>query len=93
MNQTPEQYRSSLYGLIPDYRGRFSEQVIAILSRYVPTDEQNKVVEEIRRLRQTVDRDIDYDEQTPRSELSYRDKVKRHLEHRKAYETDTPFTP
>jgi len=93
MNETLEQYRSSLYGLIPDYRGRFSEQVIETLSKYVPTNEQEKVNEKIRHLRQKVNNNINYDEQTPRYELSYRDRVKRHLEHKKAYEADTPFTP
>ena len=93
MNATFEQYRSSLYGLIPDYRGKFSEQVIETLSKYVPPEERDEVNEGIRRLRQKIDNTISHDWQTPRYELSYRDRVKRHLEHKKAYEENTPFTP
>ena len=93
MNATFEQYRSSLYGLIPDYRGRFSEQVIETLSKYVPPEEQGEVNESIRRLRHKMDNNINYDKQTPRYELTYLERLKRHMNRKKAYDENTPFTP
>lgn len=93
MNQTLEQYRSSLYGLILDYRDRFSEQVIATLSQYVPESEREEVSKEIRSMRELVDKAIEKDEATPRYTLTYLERMKRHEKHRKAYEADTTFTP
>ena len=93
MNPTLEQYRSSLYGLMPDYRDRFSEQVIATLSRYVPPGDEEAITEEIRRHRQQIHELIKNDESRDRYELTYLERIKRHTKHKKAYEADTPFTP
>ena len=93
MNQTLEQYRSSLHGLIPDYRSRFSEKVIDTLSQYVPENQQTKVVEAIRFHRQGMREAVDADENRDRYELTYLERLTRHMERKKAYEENTLVTP
>jgi len=93
MNKTLEQYRSSLYGLFPEYRGKFSERVVARLSKYVPEAERETLSEDIRSIRSMIEKNIETDEKTQRYELGYRERRLRHQEHKKAYEADTPFTP
>ena len=95
MNVILEQYKLIRRGLLPDYHGQLAEQTIQTLSQHIPEAMHEKVAEEIRGARREVEKLVTRDEDRSRygEETSYLAHLNRHLEHKKAYEENTPFTP